>query len=261
MSATTSARIDHARGLYYDGIRDGKPRDAVAAHTGARYTQHSTGVPDGQEGFIEFFEGFLERNPERDIQVLRAIEDGRHVFLHAYQSLNGGEAQWVTMDFFDTDEDELVVEHWDVIVPFTGPGPSGRSQVDGPTEVTDLARTEENKALVRAMIQDLLMPGGRVDRVADYVAEDYRQHNAELPDGRDALRALLEAEDRPLWYDEIVLLVGQGNFVATLCRARRQGQEHAQADLFRLENGRIVERWDAAEPVPPREEWANSGKF
>ena len=32
-------------------------------------------------------------------------------------------------------------------------------------------------------------------------------------------------------------------------------------DLWRLEDGLIVEHWDNVEPVPPREEWANSGKF
>jgi len=47
------------------------------------------------------------RNPIRDIQVVRAIEDGQFVFVHVYQSLNSGEAKWVTADLFDTDEDGL----------------------------------------------------------------------------------------------------------------------------------------------------------
>jgi len=59
----------------------------------------------------------------------------------------------------------------------------------------------------------------------------------------------------------VVLLVGQGNFVATLCKAARKGQPFAQVDIYRLEDGKIVEHWDNAEPVPPEEEWANSGKF
>ena len=57
------------------------------------------------------------------------------------------------------------------------------------------------------------------------------------------------------------LLVGQGNFVATLCRARRDDTPCAQADLYRIEDGFIVEHWDAAEPIGPESEWANSGKF
>ena len=96
---------ENAIGLYMDGIRDGNPREAVARYTGDRYTQHSTGVADGQEGFIAFFEPFIARNPKRDIEIVRGIEDGRYVFVQAFQSLNDGEAQWVTTDLFDTDEE------------------------------------------------------------------------------------------------------------------------------------------------------------
>jgi hypothetical protein len=28
-----------------------------------------------------------------------------------------------------------------------------------------------------------------------------------------------------------------------------------------IRDGQVVEHWDNTEPVPPQEEWANSGKF
>ena len=143
-----TAKLDNAIALYMEGIRDGNARYAVEKYTGARYTQHSTGVRDGVEGFVEFFEPFIERNPSRDIRIMRSIEDGQHVFLHAYQNMNNGESEWVTTDFFDTDEDDKIVEHWDVIAAFTGPNPSGRTQVDGPSEVTDLDKTDANLSLI-----------------------------------------------------------------------------------------------------------------
>ena len=254
-------KLDNATALYMEGIRDGNAREAVTKYTGARYTQHSTGVRDGVEGFVEFFEPFLARNPDRDIRVIRGWEDGRFVFLHAYQSLNGGEAQWVTTDFFDTDEDDRIVEHWDVISAYSSKTPSGHTSTDGATEITDADKTEANKALVRAMIEDLLMPGGNAENSAAYIAEEYIQHNAEVADGRSTTAALLTAPDRPLWYHDIVLLVGKGNFVATLCRATWDGREFAQVDVFRIEDGLIVEHWDNAEPVPPPSETVNSGKF
>jgi predicted SnoaL-like aldol condensation-catalyzing enzyme len=34
------------------------------------------GVKDGVEEFVEFFESFLARNPKREIQIIRSIEDG-----------------------------------------------------------------------------------------------------------------------------------------------------------------------------------------
>lgn len=257
-----SRRIENAVGLYMEGIKDGNPREAVSRYTGDRYTQHSTGVRDGVEGFVEFFEGFIQRNPVRDIQILRTLEDGRHLFVHAYQSLNNGEAEWVTLDFFDTDSDGKIVEHWDVIAEYSDSTPSGHTSVDGPTAITDLGRTHENKTLVRSMIEDVLMPGGKPYNIDHYISShEYIQHNKEVADGLEAFKALALATPRPLNYDEIVLLVGQGNFVAALCKANWEGHPYAQADLFRIEDGLIVEHWDAAEPIGPREEWVNSGKF
>ena len=255
-------RISNATGLYLEGIRDGNPREAVTKYTGDRYIQHSTGVRDGVEGFVEFFEGFIERNPVRDIQIVRTLEEGQFLFVHAYQSLNHGEVEWVTLDFFDTDENGKIIEHWDVIAEYSDSTPSGHTSVDGPTEVTDLDRTEENKAVVRALIEDVLMPDGDPRNIDRYISSTrYIQHNREVADGLETFKQLALAPNRPLYYDEIVLLVGQGNFVATLCRASWEGAPYAQADLFRLEDGLVVEHWDAAEPIGPESEWVNSGKF
>ncbi|MEM1096721.1 MAG: nuclear transport factor 2 family protein [Bacteroidota bacterium] len=255
-----SKKLSNAKALYMEGIRDGHAREAVTKYTGARYTQHSTGVRDGVEGFVEFFEPFIARNPNRHIEIVRGFEDGRHVFVHAYQSLNDGEAEWVTTDFFDTDKDDKIIEHWDVIAPYVAATPSGRTSVDGVTEVTDLPHTEPNKALVRAMITDVLMPGGDLAKAAEYITEDYIQHSADLPDGRAPFVETLTQPGRPL-YHEIVLLVGRGNFVATLCRVSRGDQDYAQVDLFRVEGGRLAEHWENAEPVPLADQNVNSGKF
>lgn len=64
------------------------------------------------------------------------------------------------------------------------------------------------------------------------------------------VRRLAQGEDRQLTYDKIVLIVGRGNFVATLCNANWEGNPLAQVDIVRLEGGKIVEHWDNVEPVP-----------
>ena len=167
-----SQKLENAKRLYLEGIRDGKAREAVTKYTGDRYTQHSTGVRDGVEGFVEFFEPFIARNPKRDIQIVRGLVDGRHVFIHAYQSLNDGETEWVTTDFFDTDENDKIIEHWDVIAKYHPVTPSGHTSTDGPTEVTDLDQTEANKTLVRNLIQNALMPGGDPSTLDQYISTE-----------------------------------------------------------------------------------------
>jgi predicted SnoaL-like aldol condensation-catalyzing enzyme len=241
-------------------IRDGRPRAAASAYTGARLVQHSTGVRDGAAGFVEFYEGFIERNPVRYVRVVRSIQDGRHVFLHVFQSLNKGESEWVTTDFFDTDSDDRVIEHWGVVGPYPGHTQSGRTAIDGPTEIRDLDRTGENKATVRKMIKKVLMPGGKPSKVDRYFSDTYVAHNDELVDGVKSFHDLV-AERDALVYDEIVLVVGEGNFVATLCRVRKRGVAYAQTDIFRLEHGLIVEHWANSEVVLPEEQWVNSGPF
>lgn len=251
--------LNRAKSLYMEAIAQGRPKEAVEAHTGDHYIQHSTSVKDGREGFIEFFTDFIERNPKRDIKIVRGWEDGEYVFLHVYQSLNDGEYEYVTTDFFRTDEDGKIVEHWDVIAKFQGPNPSGRTQIDGATEITDLERTEENKALVKDMLEKCLFPGAKPERIEDWFAEPYIQHNPEVGDGLDTVRKLSQSDNRPLIYEEIVLVVGKGNFVATLSKAKWEGNPLAQVDIVRIENGKIVEHWDLTEPVP--ETSVNSGKF
>ncbi len=255
------AKTDNATSLYMEGIRDGNVRHAVETYTGDRYTQHSTGVRDGVEGFVEFFLPFIERNPDRDIRVVRSIEDGQYVFLHVYQNINNGEAEWVTTDFFDTDADDKIIEHWDIIAPFHASTPSGHTSIDGPTEITDRDKTEANKAIVREMIEQVLMPGDDPFRIDEFIADHYIQHNAEVADGLDNFTTLATNPNTPLQYSEIVLLIGEGNFVATLCRATFDGNPYAQCDIFRLEEGMIVEHWDNAEAIGPEEDWVNSGKF
>ncbi|OJJ14724.1 hypothetical protein BKI52_41545 [marine bacterium AO1-C] len=259
-----SQKLENAKALYLEGIRDGNYEEAIHKYSGERYTQHSTGVKDGKEGFIEFFGNFIKRSPVRDIEVVRAWEDGQYVFLQVFQNINNGEAQWVTADFFDTDANDKMIEHWDVIQAYTDKTPSGHTSIDGPTEIIDFDKTEENKALVRSLIKDVLMQGGDPTKMDQYISkEKYIQHNPEVADGFEHFYKLATAPDRPLNYQEIVLLVGQGNFVATLCKATwtegGKSQDFAQVDIFRIENGKVVEHWDCVEPVP--ENSVNIGKF
>ncbi len=257
-------RLENAKSLYMEGIRDGNAREAVTKYTGERYTQHSAGVRDGVEGFVEFFEPFLARNPVRDIQVVRAIEDGQYVFVHAFQSLNHGESKWVTMDMFDTDSNHKIIEHWDVICEYVDETVSGHSMISGPSEVSDVDSTESNKALVHEFLVEVLQ-NGSLEKIGDYIStESYTQHSPKVADGIAGTVAFLHAQAEsgsPLRYDEIFKVIGQGNFVASLSRVSLGVKSTAVFDLFRLANGKIVEHWDAIEEIAPEEQWANSGKF
>lgn len=251
--------LSSAEALYLEGIRDGDPQGAIERYTGARYTQHSTGVGDGREGFVAFFTPFLVRNPKREIEILHGIEDGRYAFVHVYQSLNDGADRWVTMDLFDTDADGRIVEHWDVIESFREPTASGHGMVESSAAITGLARTDANKAVVLEFTKQVLQTR-HFDRIERFVSADLVQHGASIGDGRDGLHAWLTS-DAGGHYDMLFQLIGQGNLVVTYGKRHAAGVDRAVFDLYRLDDGLIVEHWNVSEEILPRDQWGNAGKF
>ncbi|PSW15557.1 hypothetical protein C9J01_00625 [Photobacterium rosenbergii] len=247
-----NSKLATATNLYMEGIRDGNAKDAITKYTGRRYTQHSTGVRNGVEGFIEFFEPFLVRCPIRDIRVIRSIVDGQYVFLQVFQDINNGDAKWVTTDLFDTDSNDKIIEHWDVISAYQDAKNLNTDQISGETEITDLDATEDNKELVREFLCDVMVLGQQDKR------------HAYLSDGQVIVHCAPDVGSLESYigtYDQVFKIIGQGNFVVSYSRVLENGQEIARFDIFRLEQGKIKELWVNQEPVPPKNEWVNGGKF
>lgn len=253
-------KLNNAKNLYLEGIRDGDI-DAIYRYTGSRYIQHSTGVKNGQKGFIEFFQEFLKRSTKRDIQIIRAIEDSNFVFLHVYQNINDGESSWITADMFDTDDNHKLIEHWDVISAYQTASntASGNDPILGDFQISDLDKTEENKAIIRRFIVDILQ-NKQYQQLSQYISEDtYIQHNPNISDGLKGFEHFLNTQE--LHYNFVFHTMGQGNYVVTYSKATLNGMEFAVFDIFRLENGKIVEHWDNMEQIPMREDLVNWGKF
>jgi predicted SnoaL-like aldol condensation-catalyzing enzyme len=199
---------------------------------------------------MDFFKGFIERTKNRDIRIVRAIEDGSFVFVQVYQDIDNGAAKWVTTDMFDTDDNDKL-EHWDVIAPYQEVSKSvnGNDMVLGDFEIKDLEKTEENKALVRSFFVDVFQNKNH-NALEKYVStEKYIQHNPSVPNGIGAFKQFLATQN--FNYDFIFKVIGQGDHVVSYSKTTYNGQELAVFDFFRIENGKIVEHWDNMEPIPP----------
>lgn len=259
-----SQKTENAKGLYIEGINNGNAKVALDKYIGDRYTQHSTGVADGKEGFLEFFLPFLERNPIRCIRIIRTIEDGPYVFVHAHQSLNNGGYYYVTADIFDTDENDKIVEHWDVIQEEIRETASGRTMVDGPTEIEDEHKTEENRQLITDFF-DVVLVGGEYQKITDYVStEEYAQHNPAVEDSLEGFQKFakeIAEKQMQMSYIKAHKILVQGNFAAALSHAKMNEEDWCFIDIFRMKDGKIVEHWDVQEKIAPKEKWNNSGKF
>lgn len=66
----------------------------------------------------------------------------------------------------------------------------------------------------------------------------------------------------PMTYTENHIILGEGNFILAVSEGQFLGNHAAFYDLFRIEDGLIVEHWDTIEEIPVEEEWKNNnGKF
>src|SRR6056297_3730165 len=163
--------------------------EAAARLLATDYIQHNTGVPTGAAPVL----GFIPDLEASGISVTthRVLTDGDLVVFHnTYDSAHAfGAPTLVAFDVFRVENGE-VVEHWDNLQPPEAPNASGRTLTDGPTEVTDLDRTEANKALVAEFAQAVLIEGDFA-RITDYIigGEAYAQHNPLFGDGLTALGA------------------------------------------------------------------------
>ena len=99
----------------------------------------------------------------------------------------------------------------------------------------------------------LVLIGRDYSALADYISsEEYHQHKPEAADGLDGFGAAVAkwaSEGKELLYRTVHHLVGQGNFVLTVSEGEF-GVPVAYWDLWRLKDGRIVEHWDAIQPIP-----------
>lgn len=225
-----------------------------------KYIQHNLAVGDGLAGFG----AVLANAPAGGFKanVIRACQDGDYVFLHTEYDFFGPKAGFDVFRF----EEGKIVEHWDNLSEITPPNPSGRTQFDGETLLSDTDKTEENKLIVQGFVTDVLKDE-KAEKLTTYINPDkYLQHNSGVADGLDGLGAALDYfanNGLVMIYDKVHKILGEGNFVLTLSEGKFGKGEHvAFYDLFRLENGQIVEHWDIIEPIPAVETHKNSnGKF
>ena len=220
------------------------------------YIQHNLAYGTGADAFVGSVEYLASADVKTTVNNIRAFEDGDKVFLQTVYNFAGAGEQ-VAFDIFRFDENGKIAEHWDNLAALAEPNPSGHTQTDGTMEITDLDKTEENRELVKNFLYDV-MQGNNLDKTPDYFDGDaYIQHNTGIADGVSGLNAALGAlaeQGISMVYDEVHMVLAQGNFVLAVSEGTFGGAPTSYYDLWRVENGKIAEHWDnlaaLAEPNP-----------
>lgn len=85
-------------------------------------------------------------------------------------------------------------------------------------------------------------------RVADYVDENYVQHNPNVEQGRQGLLNFLRFFFTKEAKHDIQLALEDGDLVAVYVYVTFNDGSHAVVtDIYRLENGVIMEHWDSVQ--------------
>jgi predicted SnoaL-like aldol condensation-catalyzing enzyme len=236
-----------------------KDATVVDRYFGESFVQHDPNLADGLAG-MKSFAADVASSPAADITIYRTLVDGDLVLLHSrYDGVRRYGASAIAFDLFRF-KDGKIVEHWGGQEPEAPPNLSGRTQVDGPTEVLDREKTEANRTLVRTY-RETVMVSLRFDRIEEFIeGAHYAQHASKIGDGIARLRdriASVSKEGGQLFLAPR-RFVAEGNFVLVLTEGELPSGPTALYDLFRVENGKIVEHWDVLTPIPPRNQWKNS---
>lgn len=228
------------------------------------YIQHNLAYGTGRDAFIASVDYLASAPVRTSVENIRAFEDGDKVFLQTVYNFAGAGEQ-VAFDIFRFDEDGLIAEHWDNLAVLADPNPSGHTQIDGYMQLEDLDRSEENRKLVEDFLYDV-MQGNNLAKTPDYFDGDaYIQHNTGIADGVSGLDAALSSmaeQGIQMIYDEVHMVLAQGNFVLAVSEGSFAGEPTSYYDLWRVEDGKIAEHWDVMETIADKSTWQNdNGKF
>ncbi|HEY4341046.1 MAG TPA: ester cyclase [Steroidobacteraceae bacterium] len=126
------------------------------------------------------------------------------------------------------------------------------------TMASDLAR---NKKLVLEFYKKLI---GEKDYegARRYMGAEYRQHAPYAADGHAGVAEWVRKfkEAFPQHHYEVKKIIAEGDLVMLHLHGKSGLHPYGEAvvDIFRIENGKVVEHWDIIQPIPQSADNANS---
>jgi predicted SnoaL-like aldol condensation-catalyzing enzyme len=134
---------------------------------------------------------------------------------------------------------------------------------DAQAQAVDVAKLERNKKIVTALYNAALNDKD-FEKARQYLGDKYIQHNPVAADGPEGLKGFIEflKAKFPNNKSEIKRIFAEGDYVIVHVHAVREPGTRGNAiiDIFRLEGDKVVEHWDAVQPIPEKAA-NNNGMF
>ena len=125
----------------------------------------------------------------------------------------------------------------------------------------DAKQMEDNKKAVMEFY-DLAINQKNFDAAAKFIGPRYVQHNPNAADGPEGLKKFLDflREKFPNYHSDIKRAFADGDYVILHVHniPTPGARGNAIVDIFKLENGKVVEHWDVRQEIPEKPANANT---
>ena len=118
----------------------------------------------------------------------------------------------------------------------------------------DSAQLSRNKEIVLDFLNTAITNREPLKAIDRYVGDVYIQHNPNFADGPDAIKAAFPIilESNPDMTIDIKKVIAEDDLVVLLIHTKMNKDDRGNAvmDIFRLDEGKIVEHWDVTQAIP-----------
>jgi len=117
-------------------------------------------------------------------------------------------------------------------------------------------RTEQEQKNLKAVLDfyDVIVNGQQYERAGEFLDDNYIQHKPEVEDGPEGVLNFIRwvYEQSPQHRARIVRSFVEDDYVILHVHIidGAEAPNIAVMDIFRVENGKLMEHWDVASPVP-----------
>ncbi|MCX6117060.1 MAG: nuclear transport factor 2 family protein [Proteobacteria bacterium] len=226
--------------------------EAVRNLVHPNYIQHNPYLATGRQPFLDFLPKLSVHRSR--IENIRILQDKNYVIMHHlwHNAEPFGASEMVAFHIIRFDESVTIAEHWNVVMPNIQGDLSGRTMFDGVREVSDIEKTESNRAVVAEFMQTLIgVDSQSLESVLKrFVRQDLIQHSPHYKDGIEGWSQFFLDVKNKMSYARIHRVFAEGCFVVVVSDAIVAGKNCAIYDLFRLANGQIAEHWDVMQEIP-----------